>query len=53
MKAENEKAIKTSSPEILKDKKVEKKDTKSATKQKKTTTSKNSPIKKTKKVSKK
>ena len=52
LKAENEKATKSSSTKKKK-KRKEKKDTKSATKTKKTTTSKKTTSKKTKKVSKK
>ena len=53
LKAENEKAMKASTSKTTNEKKVEKKDTKSATKPKKTTTSKKTTSKKTKKVSKK
>ena len=53
LKAENDKAVERSSPNLTKSKKVEKKDTKSAPKSKKTTTSKISTTKKSKKVSKK
>ena len=53
LKAENEKMSKVSATKSNKEIKVEKKDTKSATKTKKTTTSKKTTSKKTKKVSKK
>ena len=53
LKAENEKVSKVSATKSNKEIKVEKKDTKSATKTKKTTTSKKTTSKKTKKVSKK
>ena len=53
LKQENEKATKASTSKTTNEKKVEKKDTKSATNPKKTTTSKKTTSKKTKKVSKK
>ena len=53
LKEENKKAMASSTKNINEEKKVEKKDTKSLTKAKKTTTSKKTPSKKLKKVSKK